>query len=353
MNNETQSSAPAEPKVDVHSIDYAVSRLLKEPEQATPNEEPEDTAEPEDEQDEQSESQTSEEDESSPDEDEGESEEAEGDESEEESEEVEEPQYYSVKVDGEELEVTLDELQSGYQRQKDYTKKTQALSEQRKVYETNLAEVEKLRETYQHQSALAYELLNRDLAKYEQVNWQDLKENDPLGFLQKQIEVQEIRAAQVELQKQAQAAYEHNQQVQQQKTAQHLELQRKEAIRLFPDWKDEAKASAAMKKLTDYGFSVGYTAEELGRIVNAKDLALLDKAMRYDELQSAKKGITKKQTAPAIRKVVKAKGIAPKGVSAQKALQTRKDSLRKSGSIRDAAALMYEMRSSKVIRKQR
>lgn len=39
---------------------------------------------------------------------------------------------YTVKVDGEEREVTLDELRDGYQRQSDYTRKTQDLATERK-----------------------------------------------------------------------------------------------------------------------------------------------------------------------------------------------------------------------------
>lgn len=42
---------------------------------------------------------------------------------------------YKVKVDGEEIEVTQDELLRGYMRQKDYTQKTQQLAEQRRQFE--------------------------------------------------------------------------------------------------------------------------------------------------------------------------------------------------------------------------
>ena len=47
---------------------------------------------------------------------------------------VEEPKY-KVKVDGEEVEVTQDELLRGYMRQRDYTQKTQQLAEQRRQFE--------------------------------------------------------------------------------------------------------------------------------------------------------------------------------------------------------------------------
>ena len=48
-----------------------------------------------------------------------------------EDESEEEPDVYVVKVDGEELEVSLDELVKGYSRQSDYTRKTQELAGQR------------------------------------------------------------------------------------------------------------------------------------------------------------------------------------------------------------------------------
>ncbi len=47
---------------------------------------------------------------------------------------TEEPsgEAYTVKVDGEEQEVSLEELRDGYQRQSDYTRKTQELASERR-----------------------------------------------------------------------------------------------------------------------------------------------------------------------------------------------------------------------------
>ena len=170
---------------------------------------------------------------------------------------------------------------------------------------------------------------------------------------QKQIEVGEIRQQQAQLQQQAQAAYEHNQKTQAEARQQQLEMERKEALRLFPDWKDSEKAATQKAALIDYGKNIGYSDEDLSSIVNAKDLVVLDKAMKYDAMLNTKKGISKKSTPPAIRKRVKGKGLAPKGAKAAKNLGEKRDTLRKSGSVRDAAALMMEMRSSKAIRKPR
>jgi hypothetical protein len=54
---------------------------------------------------------------------------------EEEPEEQEQPQTFTVKVDGKEVAVTLDELQKGYSRTQDYTRKTQQIAEVRKQVE--------------------------------------------------------------------------------------------------------------------------------------------------------------------------------------------------------------------------
>jgi hypothetical protein len=51
---------------------------------------------------------------------------------------------YEVKVDGKKVKVPLSELVSGYQRQADYTQKTQALAEERKRFETENATLKRL-----------------------------------------------------------------------------------------------------------------------------------------------------------------------------------------------------------------
>ena len=57
----------------------------------------------------------------------------------------------SLKVDGEEITVTMDELKKGYSRQSDYTKKTQELAEQRKALEEEANTLEYLKFQKEHQ----------------------------------------------------------------------------------------------------------------------------------------------------------------------------------------------------------
>ena len=124
----------------------------------------------------------------------GDSEEAEQGQAEEHSEEVEtndEVEYseeeepkprYKVKASGEEVEVELDELIKGYQQGADYTKKSQALAEQRKALE---AERNHLEYVKQERQAYAQKLqaLDSFLTQQDQgVNLDVLKETDPIGY---------------------------------------------------------------------------------------------------------------------------------------------------------------------------
>jgi hypothetical protein len=51
----------------------------------------------------------------------------------------EQPALYTVKVAGEEVQVTLDEALKGYSREQDYTRKTQALAEESKAEKAAIA----------------------------------------------------------------------------------------------------------------------------------------------------------------------------------------------------------------------
>ena len=64
------------------------------------------------------------------------------DDTEEDDVEVEERKTYRVKAGGEEKDVTLEELVSGYQKGDDYTKKSQTLAEARKKVEAHAHEVQ-------------------------------------------------------------------------------------------------------------------------------------------------------------------------------------------------------------------
>ena len=118
-------------------------------------------------------------------EEESEEDEPEDTEEEDESEEVEveERKTYRVKASGEEKDVTLDELVSGYQKSTDYTQKSQTLAAERKKVEAHAQEIQnamRTREAYAQKLSQVEQYLTSQAKPGE--NLEELKENDPIQY---------------------------------------------------------------------------------------------------------------------------------------------------------------------------
>lgn len=122
----------------------------------------------------------------------------------------EEPILYTVKVGGKEEKVTFDELQKGYMRQADYTRKTQELSQDKQ----RLAQAQQLAEAFERDphgtvKALA-SYLNVDMGTARQVAEAAASEadDDPIARVERQLQgltQQLTQREQAELQARTQA----------------------------------------------------------------------------------------------------------------------------------------------------
>jgi hypothetical protein len=270
--------------------------------------------------------------------------EAESDESYDESEveqedsedEQEEPQTFRVKAAGEEREVTLDELIKSYQLGTDYTKKSQAVAEERKVVEAErhaVQEAKALRDQYAQQLGIIEQMLNQP-QEAEDLDY--LKETDPIGYAVKVAEMsqKEKQLAQVRAQREnlfQQQEYDRQQQMKQMVSAESEKL-----VAVLPEFADPSKGEVIRKDIRTYGKQVGFSDDELANVFDSRAVLTLYKAMQYDKLQSAKPGITKKVSeAP---KAIKPGVSKPRDSNTE---ETRKLKARakSSGSIRDAASV--------------
>ena len=135
-------------------------------------------------------------------------------------EEVEEQPRYRVKVSGEEVEVSLDELLNGYSRTADYQKKTQSLAEQRKAVEAERVKIEeaaKTRETYAQRLQVIEQLLQQ---QNQGEDLSSLKAEDPIAYAV-------AMAEKVEREKQLAAVQAERQRVQQEQAAHQQALLQK------------------------------------------------------------------------------------------------------------------------------
>jgi len=257
----------------------------------------------------------------------------------EEEEEVEQPDVYTVKVDGEEYEVTQDELLNGYQRQQAYTKRSQELAEQRKAFEAEAAQVAQMRDAYAQQLEQLSQQLNQ--VNEQEPDWAALAKEysaEDLIVYKAQLDQQKEYAKQVEAEKQAIA--QQQAQEQQAQMQQHLASQREEMLNRIPQWRDEDIRTSEREQVIKYAQqSVGFSPQEIANASDARAIELLYKAWQWDNLQS-KKPAAKKKASKAPRM---AKAGQPK-TKAQVASRQRQQSLKRLNNERSVdAAVNYLM----------
>jgi len=251
-------------------------------------------------------------------------------------EETQEPQRFKVKVDNEEIEVTLEELQQGYSRTKDYTKKTQALAETRKAVEAEKAKIEEakqLRDTYAQRLEVIEKLLAQDQGEE---NLAELRDSDPIGYAIKIAERSEkekqLQAVRAEKQKIAQQQEADRQQALQS----HLQQEAVKLREMIPEFKDEAKAEIARKDIRNYAKSVGFSDEELSQVYDSRAVKTLYNAMMYEKLMKGKTDAVKKvQSAPKVLKAGNGGQVNAENDATKKQMQRLKQTGKKS----DAAKL--------------
>jgi len=259
--------------------------------------------------------------------------------SEEAEQEVEQPRY-RVKVDGQESEVSLDELVKGYQREADYTKKTQTLAEQRKAVEAERQTVEQakqLRDTYAQRLQIIEQALR---SQTQGENLDELKETDPIGYAVKVAERSEnekrlyaIRAEQARIAQMQQSEQAHQ-------LSQVVSQEADKLSKVLPEYADPQKGETIRKSIRSYAESVGFSADELSKVYDSRAVLTLYKAMQYDKLMQNKGEVNKKlNQAP---KMLRPGVGKPQGsLEAEKTKRLRQQ-FKQSGKVSDAAKLFEQ-----------
>ena len=263
-------------------------------------------------------------------------EESEGVEGEEEESEEEEPveSKFVVKVDGKELEVDKEELIRGYQREADYTRKTQKLAEERRQVESEFQQVLAEREQY----AQVLGQLKQKVQEFEpaEPDWNALEAQDPVEYARQWTHFQR-RQQQMQAINQEEARVNS---LRQQETQKHLQAiliaERDKLIEKIPDWKNPEKAKVERDGVLEYGKQIGFSDAELDQVTDSRAVIALYKAWKYDQLMSKKPELQSKiKKAPKLLSPGSSGSVSSRNSDKARA-QTR---LAQTGSVKDAAAL--------------
>lgn len=255
-------------------------------------------------------------------------------------EETSEDTLHTVKVDGEEYEVNLEELKKGYQLEKNYTKRVQKLQDESKELESLKTNLSSERQQYLQLMELAATQQMAEVNKNKELLTTIDKDADPVAYVRQQLHVQDIEA---NLRQNIEGFKQAKQQAEAQKQEQRTKLvalEQEKLSQVLPEW----ISPDFQKGVIEYAKEVGYADSDLSNIVTARDIAVLNKARLYDELVS-KKATVKKKRQPIIKKKVKASSPADAQTRKARAVKEQRQKLKRSGSVNDAASALLSLTS--------
>jgi|TARA_R100000742_G_C4267800_1_gene86032 hypothetical protein len=246
----------------------------------------------------------------------------------------EEP-IYTVTIDGTDFEVTQDELIQGYQRNADYTRKTQELAAERqqssdfverskKDVEQKIARLDELNKSAQVQLQ----------QEYAQIDFEKLYDEDP-------VEAARLEHKMRKKNEQLQQVQQQTNQLQMEEFQKYLDEQQKQLNIKVPEMNHPEQGTQFRKQMRDYLSNMGFKGQEIDSIYDHRYVMLVKDAMNYRNLQKAKPEIKKKAVnAP---KVVRGGVSKTKGQQLAEEKRQKLSTLRKTGKVTDAAKIFRSL----------
>jgi len=241
-------------------------------------------------------------------------------ESEDESESA--PEYITegnIEIDGE--SVSIEEIKLGYLRQSDYTKKTQAVSEQRKAAEEQTA-------NYESTLNALLTASGADLSRFDNVDWEQAAVQNPDQYKQAKAVFEQTQQTYNFIKSQAD---EHQKRSQEQQQAMSRE-NAKESLTVLkstiPNWNNDLYYS-----IGEYATqSLGVTSEEFNEVHDHRMITALYKAMQFDQAKVK----TQKKVKASAKKTLSGKKGEPKDLGKKENHRKSRERLKKSGRMEDA-----------------
>lgn len=270
--------------------------------------------------------------------DEAEDDEAEDDDDDEEAEELEEepaPALYTVKVDGVEKQVTLDELRRGYSGQEYIQTQMRQVAEGRKEVE---AIYNQLQQEAQQVAALRQRLESGNIPQQPVPPSRELFDADPIGYMEAKLKYDEDLAAWQQSMGEMQQFSARQKQMQQQALQYHLAQEMQKLQQVIPEFGDREKATQLRQAIIETGQQYGYSPDELNEVADSRAVRILHDAMKYQQMIAARGEAQKKveKTRPVVKPGVKKSATTGK-VKQRKNAASR---MKQTGSVDDVAKFL-------------
>jgi len=240
---------------------------------------------------------------------------------------------YSVKVNGQVKEVTLDELKQGYSGQEYVQQGMQENAQMKKevegVYQALMNERQQVQQLLQ-------QMQSGDVVKQPTAPSKELFENDPLGYMEAKMKYDDALVKYNEQMQKIQQVTDQQSQAEQRAKQEYLKQEMQQLQKVIPEFADAKKATQIKDKLVRSGQDYyGYTADEIGLVSDHRAIRVLHDAIKYREIMAGKDKAVKNTK----KKVVKA-GAKKVSDGQSKVRQKQMAKLKQTGSIQDAVSLI-------------
>lgn len=240
-------------------------------------------------------------------------------------------------------EVTADQIvewKNNGLMQADYTRKQQALAEERRSFEAEKEqELTTLRTEYEHKLAQFADVVIDDLKQFEGKDWDKLRAEDPYQY---QLDWADFQRAQIRAQQANQAILQESEALTaEQAQARQIRLQEaaQQLPKLIPEWEDVSVRDSELTALSTFLKNEGMGDDAIKSIEDPVAYRVIRKAWLYDNLNNKVKTVGKKKVSP-VTKVVKPGSSSSKATIVERdaaAAKQKMNKLRETGRAEDAA----------------
>ena len=213
-------------------------------------------------------------------------------------------ELYSVKINGQEEKVNLEELKNGYSRQRDYSTKTNQLATERKNLEnersktqTEMEAVKKERDDY---AVKLQSFLKSD--KQEDIDWDKVYEQDPIEYVRLKAEADKKKEVRQQAESELKAIQEKQETEQQKKYADYVTTQSNMLSEKVPEFADPVKKGKIQAGVKNYLNEIGFSDQELSMLTDHRTVMVAIEGMKYNQLKKAKLGYKKVKNVPRVSK---------------------------------------------------
>ena len=237
---------------------------------------------------------------------------------------------YTVKVQGQEYDVSLDELKAGYSRDNDYRIKTETLAIERNQFKE---EQSKQQEVLSQKLAQLDQMQNfaKQQLQIDAQGLDELMQSDPVEGMRKRHEL-ETRARQI---------HQQNAYIEQQKSDEHTKFLQEEQKKMYlqiPELKNPETRDGFNKNLVNYLEELNFTSDEISQVNDHRYVKLIADGMKYRALQKRKPQL--KQKVAGATPVLKGGVVTSKETKNAKAKTDKMTRFKKTGSIEDATDIL-------------